>query len=234
MVRRIASSLVLAALALAVSAGATGPAFAGPAGDVALAESLRTRRVQSVHFDDLPLEGVVKWLRVATGANFHVKTAALAKASIDPAELRFTMTVDDVTVATLLQLLLEPHGLAAKVEGNVVFITTKADASGKPVTRLYAISHITFTKIDFVAPAMDLRPSGYTPTEDYEPEKVVENDPLTTGDAVVELVKEIVATGEWDTEGWSIRGTDSYLVVRAPARVQSQIQRALHVIAALK
>jgi hypothetical protein len=211
------------------------PVQAAPdARDAALAEALRTRRVSNVRFEEMPLDGVVKWLRVATGVNVHVKSAALAKAGIDVSALRFTVTLDDVTLATLLQVLLEPHDLAAKVEGNVLFVTTKADAAGKPVTRLYGISHITFTKIDFMAPAMDLRPSDYTPTEEYVPEKVVENDPLTSGDAVAELVKEIVAPGQWDAQGWTIRGTDSYLVVRAPLAVQAQVSRALHVIAALK
>jgi hypothetical protein len=227
-------SLSLVASLLFASFGVPLAEASPDARDVALAEALRTRRLHDVRFEETTLDGLVKWLRVATGVNVHVKTAALAKAGVDVSGLRFTATLDDVALETLLKLLLEPHGLAAKVEGNVLFVTTKADAAGKPVTRLHAISHITFTKIDFIAPAMDLRPSGYTPAEEYEPEKVVENDPLNTGEAVVELVKEIVAPGEWDTEGWSIRGTDSYLVVRAPARIQALVSRALHVIAALK
>jgi hypothetical protein len=170
---------------------------------------------------------------VATGVNVHVKTAAMAKAGVDVGALRFSATLDDVTIGTMLKILLEPHALAAKVEGNVLFVTTKADAAGKPVTRMYGISHITFTKIDFMSPPMDLRPSDYTPSEEYVPEKVVENDPLTTGDAVVELVKDIVP-GDWDAEGWAIRATDTYLVVRAPVAVQAQVGRALRVIAALK
>jgi hypothetical protein len=229
MVPRVALAFVVLALLL----GALAPAVAAPSPrDGAIAESLRTRRVQGVHFDDQPLDAVVTWLRVATGHNFHVKSAALAKANVDPAALRFTATLEDVTVETLLRILFEPHGLAVKVQGGVVFVTTKADAAGKPVTRLYGISHITYVKVDFIAPSMDLKPSGFT-ADEYEPERLVENDPLSTGDAVVELIKEIVPA-EWDTEGWSIRGTDSYLVVRAPADVQARVQRALHVIAALK
>ena len=136
--------------------------------------------------------------------------------------------------ATLLNLVLEPHDLAAKVKGNVVYVTSRVDAMGKPVTRIYAISHITWTKIDFIAPDINLFPSNFTPIEEYESERVVENDPLNSGDAVAELLQDLVAPGQWDNDGWAIRATNRYLVIRAPSSVQAKIDRALAQIASLK
>jgi hypothetical protein len=214
-------------------AAAALPASAAGEKDASLLQALKTRRVAQVVFKDHTLDQVVQWTRTATGFNYLVQTNELAKAGIDTTSLTFTLELEDVTVWALLETLFEPHGMAVKVEGNIVRITSKAAAAGKPITRLYGISHITWRKVDFIAPDVNLKPSGFT-GEEYEPEVVVENDPLATGDAVAELVKDIVAPGEWDTEGWSIRATDSYLVIRAPRSVHARMDHALAVIASLK
>ena len=130
--------------------------------------------------------------------------------------------------------MLEPHDLAAKVKGNVVYITTKKDAQGKPVTRLYGISHITWTKTDFIAPPISLNPSGEL-FDEYEPEVIVDDDPLNNGDAVIELIREMLMPDAWDdNDDWSITGTDKYIVVKAPKSVHSRIPRILDLISSMK
>ena len=200
---------------------------------VALVRRLRTQRIQNATFEAIQLPAFLKWLRVATGRNFMVDLRAFQKAGIDPKTITFTAQLEDVTVATLLGFALESHGLAAVVRGNVVLVTTRAASLGKPITRMYSISHITWTKTDFIAPDINLKPSNFTPMDEYEPERVVENDPLDSGDAVSELLQELVARGEWDSEGWRISATDRYLVVRAPRSVHRKIPGALTRIASL-
>ncbi|MHC5011621.1 MAG: hypothetical protein ACYTG6_11850 [Planctomycetota bacterium] len=210
-------------------------ALAGPnARDAALLRSLETRRLSKVEFQDHSLQDVVKWLRIATGHNILVKQVPIAKAGIDVDDIRFTIQLQDVTAGQVLRLLLEPEGLAVQVKGNIVFVTTRQDALGRPITRLYGISHITYVKTDFIAPEINLRPSDFTPAEEYVPEEIVEDDPLTSGDAVADLVRELVSPEDWDNDGWSIRATDRYLVIRAPASVHAQVLRALDIIASLK
>jgi hypothetical protein len=226
-----------AVLLLALIGSAAAPASAGPstaAKDAALLNALKTRRLTNVIFKDQGFKVILPWLRAATGWNFLLKSVEIQKAGIAVDDLVFDVELHDVTVAAFLQVLLEPHGLAVKVSDNIVFITTKGDAYGKPVTRVWGISHITWTKTDFIAPDINLHPSGYSPPEEYEPEVIVEDDPLKTGDAVADLVKELVAPGEWDTEGWSIRATNVHLVVRAPLAIQAQVGRAIDVIASMK
>ncbi|MFV1959755.1 MAG: hypothetical protein ACC662_10130 [Planctomycetota bacterium] len=218
----------------------SGPLSAARAGSTSrargasLVQAIRTRRVRHASFDKVSLKGFVKWLRTATGFNVVIDYRALAKAGIDPENVTFTAKLDDVTILTLLRLALVPHDLGVVVRGNLVRITTHAASLGKPVTRLYGIADITYQKIDFIAPEINLRPSGDAGFQDYEPERVVEDDPLTSGDAVVELLQEIVSPGEWENPGWSIRATDRYLVVRAPRSVQARIPRALDAIRSLK
>ncbi len=229
----LAASLAVAALLPMV----VPPADAGPNTRLygqRLAGALREQKIRKAKFEQVALPELVKWLRLATGANIVLKQRALAKAGIDAKEITFTADLENVTVATLLGLALEPHELVAQVRGNVVYITTREDSLGKPVTRLYGISHITYQKVDFIAPSLDLRPSDFVAADDYEPERLVEDDPLADGDGVAELVQELVAAGQWENEGWSIRATQRHLVVRAPRSVQRLIPRVLAAIASMK
>ena len=231
------TALLVAAVLLAGGFLAAAPrtAHAGSRADaIRLKAKIQKRRIRNATFEEATLQDFVKWLRLATGHNVVIRRLALAKAGIDLEDIRITMTLEDVTVAHLLKLALEPYDLAPLVKGNVLYVTTRADALGRPVTRLYAISHITWTKTDFIAPEINLRPSDYSPADDYEPERIVEDDPLNSGDAVADLLQEIVAPGEWDNEGWGIRATDRYLVVKAPRAIQAQVDRALRIIASLK
>ena len=238
--RLAATCLVVLALTGALSAllpaASLSSAEAGSlAKDVALVKTLKKQRLSQVSFKEASLKDVVKWLRVATGKNIIIKRAALTKAGVEWKELSYSVTLKNVSVWTFMEsILTKPYGMGLKVKGNIVFLTSKADTYGKPVTKMYSISHITYTKTDFFAPEINLNPSGFQ-EEEYEPEKIVEDDPLTEGDAVAELLKEILLPKGWENnDSWSIRATTRYLVIRAPRAVHALVPRVLGKIAALK
>lgn len=210
-------------------------AVAGPsAKDVALVRTLKSQRLTTVQFKESSLTDVVKWLRIATGKNIVIKSHKLAKAGIEWKDITYTVELEKVRVWTFLEeIVAKPHEMAVVVKGNIVFLTSKADSYGKPTTKMYAISHITYTKTDFYGPNINLNPSGFV-EEEYEPEKPVEDDPLNSGDAVAELLKELLLPDKWDSEDWSIRATDKYLVIRAPKAVHRLVSRTLAKIAAMK
>ena len=228
-------ALLLAAPVAMLGSTAAREAQAGPsAKDVALVRTLQKQRLAKVQFKETNLQGVVKWLRVATGKNIVIKTTTLAKADIEWKDIVYTVTLEDVSTWTFMnEIVAKPHGMAVVVKGNIVFFTSKADSYGKPKTKMYGISHITWTKTDFFGPSINLNPSGFVEDE-YEPEKVVEDDPLNSGDAVAELLKELLLPDKWDSEDWSIRATDKYLVIRAPKAVHNLVPRTLAKIAAMK
>ncbi|MDA1193908.1 MAG: hypothetical protein O2894_01865 [Planctomycetota bacterium] len=203
--------------------------------DIALVRALKAQTLTRIEFKETNLEGVVKWLRVATGKNIIIKQSALAKAGIEWQDLSYTVELEKVSVWTFLEdVIAKPYDMALTVRGNIVFLTSRADSHGKPVTKLYTISHITWTKTDFFGPSINLNPSGFV-GEEYEPEKPVENDPLTSGDAVAELIKELLVPAQWEeNDDWAIRATDRYLVIRAPKSVHALIPRALEKIASMK
>ena len=203
--------------------------------DLALVRALKKQRLTEVKFKETPIKDVIKWLRVATGKNFHVKQKALADESIELDDIVVNIELERIPVTTFLEVLLKPHGLAWVAKGNIIYITTKKDSYGKAVTRMYGISHITWTKVDFIAPEINLHPSNYTPVEEYEPEVVVENDPLNSGDAVAELIRELLHPKGWEeNDDWTIRATDRYIVVRAPKSIHARIPRTLDMIAGMK
>jgi hypothetical protein len=234
---RIAVRRLLPALVLALAAPCLAPARPAAAGPLerraaALVAGLATRRVRGVKFDQAPVDEVVGWLRLATGWNFVVRRAVIAKAGIDLDTIRTTLDLDDVTVGTVLEVVFGPHGLVAKAEGNIVYVTTRADALGPPVLALYPISQLTWQKIDFHGPDIDLHPSDFTPPEHVD-ESPVEDDPFLDPQHVVDLVKEMV-DAPWDTEGWSLRATKQFLMVRAPRAVQREVADAVERMSALK
>ncbi len=228
----------LLVLALAVSLLAVPSPRSASAGPLErraaeLIGGLATRRLQAVRFENAPLEDVLRYLRVATGWNFVVKRAVIQKANVDLDTVRTTLDLDDVTVGLVLELVLGPHDLVAKVEGNIVFVTTKADAMGRPVFVLHPISQLTWTKTNFRAPDIDLHPSDYHPPEEAPEEEIDESDPFRDPQHVVDLVKEMV-DAPWDTEGWSLTANRQWLMVKAPRSVQVQVAYAVAQMSALK
>lgn len=228
------SRFVAACLAVVACVGAGArPASADAKKDAALEASVRTRKIPQVRFADTSLPDAARWLQVATGWNFVVKTAVIEKAGVDLTAVKYKLELNDVTVAGLLRVMLEPHGLVWKVEGNIVHLTTKADAQGKPVTVLYPISHLTWTKTNFRGPDIDLHPSGFVVSDDTAEEEEDEEDPFRDPQHVVDLVKEMV-DATWTEEGWSLTATKQWLMVMAPRAVQRQVAHALAQMAALK
>jgi hypothetical protein len=231
----LAAALLVPAAALFAPASTESASAAPSAKDLALVRTLKKQRLSALKFKKVDLKGLVKWLRVATGQNILINRTALAKADIEWEDLTWTVELRNVRVWTFMEdVVAKPHGMALKVKGNIVFITSKADTYGKPITKIYGISHITWTKTDFFGPNINLRPSGFV-DEEYEPEKVVEDDPLNNGDAVAELLKELLLPKAWESnDDWAIRATDRYQVVRAPRAVHNLMPRALGKIASMK
>jgi hypothetical protein len=231
---RTTAAVLLLALSLAAAGGLAGRAAdAAPSSrDAALRQALLTRRLSKVRFEAAKPAAVLSWLRAATGWNFVLRAHVLRKAGIDPDAIEVTLSVDDVTVAQVLDLAFSGGDLAVLVEGNIVFVTTKADALGPPVFVMYPISHLTWPKTDFHGPDIDLYPSDFTPPE-REEETIDESDPFLDPQHVVDLVREMV-DAPWDSDGWTLRATKAWLFVRAPRSVQARVARAVEEMAALK
>lgn len=199
----------------------------------ALAAALRSTRLARVELEGLDLSRLLAWLRAATGWNWALDGRALAEAGIDPAQVLVSARLEDMAVGSLLELLLEPHGLALRVQDTLVWVTTRAAAEGPLLTRLYGIAHLAWAKVDFPGPRISLAPEGGG--ADVVPaEEVVGDDGLATGEQVLEWVQRMVEPGRWGEGGWLMRATQRDLLVRAPAAVHARVLRALAQLAAVK
>lgn len=208
------------------------PCSLRPRGE-ALRTALRTTRLARVELEDLPLPALVRWLRTATGWAWALDARALAEAGIDADTVRVSARLDDVSVRTLLDVVLEAHGLALRVQDTLVWITTRAAAEGPLLTRRYGLAHLLWVKVDFPGPQVGLRPEGGAAPVTV-PEMPVPGDALASPEQVLDLVQRLVAPGRWDEAGWSLRATARDLVVRAPAAVHAQVVRVLRMLEAVK
>jgi hypothetical protein len=235
-----ASATVVAGLALLFGAVSSSgrEAAAGPL-ERRAAETLAgiaSKRLGHVKFENADLDAIVTRLRITTGLNFFVRRHVIEKAGIDLASVRSNLDLDDVTLGLVLTVVLEPHGLVAMLDDNVVFITTKADALGPPVFALYDIRHLTWQKTDFHGPELDLLPSGYVAPEGHSQfggETAVEDDPFLDPQHVVDLLKEMV-DATWDAPGWNLTATKHFVAIKAPRAVLRRVVAALDRLAELK
>ncbi len=114
----LALALLLPAASLTASASPLAKALA-------LATSLKKQRLTRIEFKETNLKGIVKWLRIATSKNILIKQAKLAKDGVEWQDLTWTVELEKVTVWTFLsEVVCKPHGMAVKIKGNIVFITS--------------------------------------------------------------------------------------------------------------
>lgn len=182
--------------------------------------ALKKTRV-SVSFQDAALADVVRFFATATGVNVMISPALQVKKDELP---KITLRLADVTAQTALRALLDLSGLGAVVRHGVLMITTKEDARGQPVLRLYYIADLTLKLRDFAAPELGLRTEnrGVPPPVETAPREV-RWDP----ESLTDLITKNCGAGTWERPGITISATPRVLIVRQYADVQREITRLL-------
>ena len=207
-----------------------GSGEAGPASTRSLVNSLQTRRV-SVEFEKATLDQFVKWVRTATGINIVVKKHAIEKDGGDPDAIEISLKVQNVKVLNLLKLALEPHNLGLAARGNVLIVTSKRDARGKPVLVMYSVADLLIPIRDFPAPDLNLHPSSYEPPEPPEPEI---SQAVESADELAELVRQFTGRDTWEDEGVNIHVFRKHLFIRQYPGVHREIRRFLAAVRGLR
>jgi hypothetical protein len=172
----------------------------------------------AVTFDATPLRQAVEWLSAATGVNMILGPALLKES--DPDAIRLTLTLRKVTAKQVLDLVADGNGLGIGFKSGVLLVTTKKEARGKPVLRLYLVSDITSPLRDFPAPDLLLRPAGSEHSEEPETES---KPAFSSADDVLSLVKDNTGEGTWEDGEASASTMGETLVVRQYAEVHAEI-----------
>ncbi|MHC4225282.1 MAG: hypothetical protein ACYSX0_12665 [Planctomycetota bacterium] len=218
---------VAAALLACLIAG-TGEA--GPSSSRSLINALQTRRL-SVQFEKVTLDKFVKYVRTATGINIIVKKHAIEKDGGDPDGIEISLKVQNVKVLNVLKLALEPYDLGLAAKGNILIITSKRDARGKPVMVMYNVADLLMPLRDFPAPDLNLYPSSYEPPEPPEPEI---SQAVESSEELAELVRQFTGRDTWEDEGVNIHVFRKHLFIRQYPGVHREIRRFLAAVRGLR
>ena len=123
-----------------------------------------------------------------------------------------------------MKLALEGLELGFKLKGNVLLITSKKDALGKPVLKMYSVAHLLVAIRDFPARDMNIYPSSYEPPEDPEPEV---QQTYESSEELAELVRNFTGKDTWEDEGVRIHVFRNHLFVRTYPAVHCEVARFL-------
>jgi len=220
---RIVAALTLAALLVPASEAA-------PSSARQLINLLQQRRI-SVDFKDASLDEVVKYVQAATGINIVVRKHKITADGGDPDAIEVNLKVRNVTVLDFLKLAFEPMDLGLAVRRNILLITSKKDARGKPVLRMYNVAHLLVQIRDFPAGDINVYPSNFEPPEAPEAEV---HQAVESSEEIAELVRTFIGEGTWEDEGVAIHVFRKHLMIRTYPKVHLQVGRFLNQLNALR
>lgn len=106
----------------------------------------------NLNFRNTPLKQAIQDLKDLTGINIIPKTSALEEAAISM-DQPLTLEVEQISVKSALNLLLNKMHLTYIIKDEVLQITTEGDAQGKVI-------RVTYPVADLVVPVQDSMPGG--------------------------------------------------------------------------
>ncbi len=168
-----------------------------------LLERLRETRVD-MSFDDAEFSTVVEHLRTAAGINLLIDPHAHEQ--IEGYRVRLHLT--KVRAIHALEWLLLGRELAWRVVDGAVLITTRDAAAGLSELRLYDVA-------DIVRQPRDFPPEGEAEAQSVSP------------DDLVDLIKNTIHPGIWDTPPNALVASDTNLIATAPPAVLAHMERML-------
>lgn len=117
--------------------------WAHPHGEAyeALSERLRSDTVDRFEFHETPLGTVVDYLRETQGLAIQVDEVALDELGLSVDE-PLSIDVENVTLGTALELLLEPLELTVVTRGRVLEITTEDEALSRLKVAIYPVGDL--------------------------------------------------------------------------------------------
>jgi hypothetical protein len=203
---------MVAVLAMAMGAGAQ-DARRGEA-------EARMRNLKlTLDFNNAPIDQVVDYLREVSGLNLFVDVKVREKAIV------VTLKVAELTLGSVLKLMLQPHGCDVMYREGVVMLMTREDVADRTMRMevydcrdiLYPIQHFPGVDIDISAGA---GVAVVSPTEDVGGEMPIE-----------ELVRTHTGGRSWEENPKAVlRLNNGLLVVKNTPEVHRQVRRVLDLL----
>lgn len=140
----------------------------------------------SLHFEDAPLQDVLRHIAETQVVNIVVDDISLAEKGLT-SETPVSIDVDGITLDSALNLLLGPLDLGHTAEDEVIKITSRSRLSADVITRVYSVA-------DLVTPLRHVN-SGPEPAGPESPETSANLD------ALIELITTTVQPESWASSG---------------------------------
>ena len=183
---------------------------------------LRNMKV-TLDFKGAPLATVVDYLREISGLNLFVDQAVVDM------DINVTMKVQEISLKSVLSLILNPQGCEAIRQENVVHIMRSEDVLDRTVVlELYDVRDILHPIKDF--PGVDLQLNDTSLGTGVMMGEVTESEPFP----IEELIRAHCGNGQWDDGKTSVGLQNGLLMVRHRPEVHKQVRRMLNLLRAHK
>jgi len=148
----------------------------------------------TVDYEDVKLPEALDYLRDATGLNLVLLPKAMEK----DGDSKIRLKVKDLSVRSVLRLLLAPRGLSASYRDGAIVVLPKEDLQDSTTMRMFDVRSLQVKIQDFPGPVVELTGSntkkvGTVITMIEEPRTMLPDDFL------VDMVKSNTGSGSWDS-----------------------------------
>lgn len=201
-----------------------------PGGDPGRREALSKLEMLrvSVDFSRTPLSDAVDYLRDFSGLNF-----VLDKDVVSRTDLQVTLRVKDLTLKSVLKLMLEGNGLTATWRDGVLLILPREKLQKVVTTQVYDIADLMHQPQDAPGPLVELSAPGggaalagaaFTLDESG-------SESAITPDFIIDLIRQSTGGRSWDENpDASITQVQGVLIVTQSVRTHAEIRRLLQLL----
>jgi hypothetical protein len=207
-----------------MAVGMLASAWAGDTRDDAV-RRLESMKV-TVDFDNVKLPEAIDYLRDVSGLNLVLLPRAMEKDGEAPVRLK----VKDLSVKSVLKLLLGARGLTATHRDGAIVILPKEDLQSATTMRIFDVRALQVKIQDFAGPVIELtsplsKKSGITVFEPLEPKPGIEDDFL------LQMIKTGTGAGSWDSNPHvALDLHNGQLVVTQTPAVLREIENLLNLL----
>jgi hypothetical protein len=196
--------------------------------DDSRAETIRkldTMKV-SVDFEDVKLPEALDYLRDFTGLNLVVLPKAMEKEG----DTKIRLKVKDLSVKSVLKLLLASRGLTVGYRDGALVVLPKEDLQDATTMKLFDVRSLLVKLQDHAGPRMELVQPGKSGVGPIMGVTILEEPkpPPVDEDFMVQLIRENTGSGSWDSNPKAaINLTNGMLVVSQTPSVLREVDALL-------
>ncbi|HVE42950.1 MAG TPA: hypothetical protein VNM14_23925 [Planctomycetota bacterium] len=181
----------------------------------------------TVDFEDVRLPEAMDYLRDVTGLNLILMPKAMEK----DGDSKIRLKVKDLSVKSVLKLMLSSRGLTVSWRDGALVVLPKEDLQDSTTMRMFDVRSLMVKLQDFAGPRMELvGPANGKTAGPIAGVFVIDEPkpPLVDDDMMITLIKENTGSGSWDSNPKAaISMQNGVLVISQTPSVHREIERLI-------